>query len=258
MGVLAHFGPKKLDKKNSHNSQRLWTLSSPYVSFFVLKCSNIVNISYSQRELKRFSLEIFVIYRILAQKLITSLSVLNCFKYFQIHILGQMSQKIREEKKFELCQINVIFTKISNDKMIRYSQRFQVAKCSNTSKLYTLKALSIGSISFLLSSDMQKFHHLLGCDAIGINSSFIFFFKFFPFLIFNVPNQNSDKNNSIVIIFINITIKINIKIHIKNTHFITRKFDITRIFIKLEYIFIYVQSSIKFFNHFMCNKPIRN
>ena len=53
-----------------------------------------------------------------------------------------MSQKIREEKKFELCQINVIFAKISNDKMIRYSQRFQVAKCSNTSKLYTLKALS--------------------------------------------------------------------------------------------------------------------
>ena len=116
MGVLAHFGPKKLDKKNSHNSQRFWTLSSPYVSFFVLKCSNIVNISYSQRELKRFSLEIFVIYRILAQKLITSLSVLNCFKYFQIHILGQMSQKIRQEKNLNYA------------KLTWYSQRFQMTK----------------------------------------------------------------------------------------------------------------------------------
>ena len=66
-------------------------------------------------------------------------------------------------------------------------------------------------------------------------------------------------NNSIKIIFIKIIIKINIiKIYVKNTLFITRTYDITRIFIKLEYIFICLQGSKKFFNHFTCNKPFEN
>ena len=49
--------------------------------------------------------------------------------------------------------------------------------------------------------------------------------------------------------FFKITIvKINIiKIFIKNTYFITRKYDITRIFTKIEYIFICVLSSKTFF-----------
>ena len=60
--------------------------------------------------------------------------------------------------------------------MTRYSQRFEVAKCFNTLKLYTLKALvKIGSISFFSSSDMQKFYHCLGYHAIVINSLFKFF-----------------------------------------------------------------------------------
>ena len=69
---------------------------------------------------------------------------------------------------------------------------------------------------FLFSSaDMQKFHHVLGCHNIGINSLLIFF-KFFAFFKFNMPSQKSDKNNSIRIIFIKIIIKINIiKIYIK-------------------------------------------
>ena len=60
-----------------------------------------------------------------------------------------------------------------------YSQRFQVVKCSNTPKLYTLKASSvkIGSISFFSCSDMQKWHHFLGCHVIGINSSLAFFLR---------------------------------------------------------------------------------
>ena len=85
------------------------------------------------------------------------------------------------------------------------------------------------------------------------------FFKCFVFFKFNVSSQKSDKNNSMRIIFIKIIININIiKIYTKSTHFITTKCGITRIFIKIEYIFIWVKSSMKFFNHFTCNKPIRN
>ena len=73
-----------------------------------------------------------------------------------------------------------------------------------------------------------------------------------------MPSQKSDKNDSIRIIFIKISIKINIKIYTENTHFITTKCDISRIFTKIEYILICIQNSIKFFNHFTCNKPIRN
>ena len=47
--------------------------------------------------MKHFVLEILMIYGILTQKNITSIhvqfSVLNCFKYFQIYILGKISQK---------------------------------------------------------------------------------------------------------------------------------------------------------------------
>lgn len=35
---------------------------------------------------------------------------------------------------------------------------------------------------------MQKSHLLLGCQAIGINSSLIFL-KYFPFFKFTIPNQ---------------------------------------------------------------------
>ena len=80
--------------------------------------------------------------------------------------------------------------------MIRYSQIFQVAKCSNTLKLYALLNKN-RYYFFLSSSDMQKFHHLLGCHAFVINSSLISFFKVFAFFKFNMPSRNSDKNNSI-------------------------------------------------------------
>ena len=122
-------------------------------------------------------------------------------------------------------------------------------------KHYSVK---IGSITFFLSSNIQKFHHLLGSHATDIGSSHIFL-KCFAFFKLNIPSQKSDKNNSIRIIFIETIIKINIiKIYTKNTHFITRKYSITRIFIEIEYISICVQGSIKFFKHFTCNKPVGN
>ena len=43
---------------------------------------------------------------------LSSLYVLSLFKYFQIHIFGQISLKKSDKKKFELCQ------------MTFYSQRF--------------------------------------------------------------------------------------------------------------------------------------
>ena len=90
---------------------------------------------------------------------------------------------------------------------------------------------------------MQKSHHLLGCHAIGVNSSLIPFFGFHVILIrksfflllkvnsfiiickilqsfdfeyffkFNLPSQKSesDQNNSIRIAFMKIFIKINPK-----------------------------------------------
>ena len=112
----------------------------------------------------------------------------------------------------------------------------QEIKFFNSPMLYTTDAhfynssLKIGSIYFFSSSDMYQSHHPLGYHATGINSSLIFFFKFFAFFKFNMPSQKSDKNSSIRINSIKVIIKINIiKIYIKNTYFITRKYYITRI-----------------------------
>ena len=56
-----------------------------------------------------------------------------------------MSQKMRPEKKIELCQNLFIFTKIFKlyqlSILLGIHKRFQVLKCPNTLKLYTLKAL---------------------------------------------------------------------------------------------------------------------
>ena len=57
----------------------------------------------------------------------------------------------------------------------------QEAECFDTPILYTAdthfynSSVKIGFIYLCSSSDTQKFHHLLECDDIGINSSLIFF-----------------------------------------------------------------------------------
>ena len=88
-------------------------------------------------------------------------------------------------------------------------------------KLTFTTPLNIGTISIFSSSDMHQFHHLLGCHAIGLILYFIFL-NFFSFFKFNMPSQNSAKNNSIkIILFIISIINIDIiKIYIKNVHFI--------------------------------------
>ena len=73
-------------------------------------------------------------------------------------------------------------------------------------------------------------------------------------LIVSVPSSSKLLSlRSIIVIKVNI-----VKIYVNNTHFISRKYNITRIFIKVEYVFIPLQSRKKSFNHFTCNKSIGN
>ena len=73
---------------------------------------------------------------------------------------------------------------------------YQVFMCQNVlilpyyihEKYYSVK---IGSISFFSSSDMQKFHHLLGCHTIGINATLIIFFKCFAFFKFSLLDKKA-------------------------------------------------------------------
>ena len=56
-------------------------------------------------------------------------------------------------------------------------------------------------------------------------------------------------NFKIICIIINIIKVNNIKTYTKNTHFITRKYGITRNFDKIEHIIICMYRSKEFFNH---------
>ena len=148
----------------------------------------------------------------------------------------------QKRKKFE------IFTKIFD---LCQASRFKY------SETVYIKSI-IGSISFFSSSSTKSstFYWDVMLLPLILHLSL---FKFFVFFKFNMLSQKSDKNNSIRIIFIKIIIKINIiKINMNNTHFILIKYKITRIFIKIEYIFICILISKKFLNHFTCNRPIRN
>ena len=86
--------------------------------------------------------------------------------------------------------------------------------CLGTSKLYTTDALKAllckNRFYFFISfSDTQKLHHLLGCHAIGINSSRILLYKCFPFFKFNMPIQASDNILDKNAVLIRLKIKVN-------------------------------------------------
>ena len=86
------------------------------------------------------------------------------FRYFLIYILGQNVSKNQAKKILNYIKSSCI---ILCGKMFQY--------------FYTIDAhlkhcsVKIGSTSFLSSSDMQKFHHLLGFYVIDIISSLNFF-----------------------------------------------------------------------------------
>ena len=98
-------------------------------------------------------------------------NIVNIFKYVVLEIW------LKKSDKKNIWTNHKDFWTISSVKMTRFLQRFQVAKGPNTSILYTWKALlSKNRFNFFTStSHMHKFHHLLGCYPIGINSSLIFF-----------------------------------------------------------------------------------
>ena len=136
---------------------------------------------------------------------------------------------------------------------------FQYPIFYTTDAHFCSPSVKIGFISFFSSPDMQNFHHVLGCQAVGINYSLIIFLSVLlssnlicqaKILIRIIVSRSpSPRLLSRLILF---------KIYIENTNFITRKYGNTRIFIKLGCIFICLQSSLKFFNHLTCNKPIGN
>ena len=128
-----------------------------------------------------------------------------------------------------------------------------------------LLALAICYLRLFISA--ISFSHILTCENFTILYDatqlalvlHLSVFNCFTFFKFEIPRQKSDKTNSIRIIFVKVIIKIVIiKIYTKKTHFITTICDISKIFIKIDYILICVQNSIKSFNHFTCNKPIGN
>ena len=96
--------------------------------------------------------------------------------------------------------------------------------------------------------------NLAWCYATSINPLLIYFLNTLRCLRL-LCRAKSDMINNLRIILIKIyIIKVNmIKISTRNTHFITRKCDITRIFIQ-KYIIICKLSSLKLFNHYTCNK----
>ena len=108
--------------------------------------------------------------------------MLNCFKYFLKYTLGQNVPKHQTWK---------IMNYIKSSCIIFFAK---MTRCS---------------LSFFSSFDIQKFHHLLGCHTIAINSSFIFF-KCSEFFKFTTPSPKSEMNNSIRIILIKAIIIIKI------------------------------------------------
>ena len=134
--------------------------------------------------------------------IISRLDVLNCFIYFLVYF-GTKYQKFwtykvvmcwivlnryfdtyfseKWDKKIIIIIIDFIFRKIFDLYQVIFSKDF---KCQNIpiqsncihQKHYLVK---ISSISFSSFSNMQKFHHLLGCLAIGILHFSLFKFQAF-------------------------------------------------------------------------------
>ena len=117
------------------------------------------------------------------------------------------------------------------------------------SELYKAFVRQNVSIYYKYYSFKSRFHlfifsHLVTCMTFSIFQDntllpliiHLYFFKWFSIFKFNMPNQTSDMNSFFMINFIIISIiKVDIiKIYIKNSHFITKKWRITRIFIKIE------------------------
>ena len=104
-------------------------LLSFHVWFSVQKFSSISNIFYSQKEFINFVLDILVTYVVLAEKI-------NCFKYFQIYILGRTSKKNQTRKNLKYVKMNWNTQKISNVKSFQYSLIIYFKRITQYNRLY--------------------------------------------------------------------------------------------------------------------------
>ena len=98
---------------------------------------------------------------------------LLCGKFLYYIYLGINVPKNQTRKKIELCQNDLIFTKIFElyhvTKCVDIHKRLQVSKCFNTFKLYTLKVLLSKNWFYFF------FSYLLECKNSTIFNSLVFF-----------------------------------------------------------------------------------
>ena len=155
-----------------------------------------------------------------------------------------LSQKIWQEKFWSISSLDAQFSVqkwlgIHKDFWTKSSIWSKMFQCFSIVHYWcTLKVLHCRYWFYLFyhakippSFRMLRYKHLF---------FFYVIFKCIPFFKFNMSSQKADMSNSFRIIFIIISmIKVNdVKIYTKN--FITRKYDITRIFINIEYIIMCV------------------
>ena len=82
---------------------------------------------------------------------------------------------------------NSIYHKIVVQKYTSRNKMFQHPHFAYYQNIFQNSSLSIESISFFSSSGTHQSHHLFGCHATGINSSFNFF-KGFVLFKFSMPS----------------------------------------------------------------------
>ena len=103
-------------------------------------------------------------------------------------------------------------------------------------------SVTIGSICFFSSFEIKKIPSFSSMPGYKRSFFILVISTCFTFFKFKIPSQKLDMNNNfkIICILINIIKVNNIKAYTKNTHFITRKYGITRNFDKIEYTIIYM------------------
>ena len=117
--------------------------------------------------------------------------VLNCFKYFGAKCFKNQTRKLYQVvfSMLKWLDTHKYFWTIS----ILCSKMFQYFHI-----IYIKRLISKNRFYFFSSYDMQKFHHLLRCHDIGINSTAIYFLNALRLLEFTMQSQKSDKNIRII------------------------------------------------------------
>ena len=170
-----------------------------------------------------------------------------------IKILGVLGPKTSDKKisqnsqrSWIILSLHVLFPVPNYSNIPNYIYKdvwtissLHVPKCPNHGRWHCIWLMRTKSTSLKIWY-ISISHHCLRCHTTGINFLLIFF-KCFAFFKFTTSSQKSHMNNSIRFILIKCIIirKINfITICSKNTHLISKKCDVIKVFIKKEYIII--------------------